>query len=246
MTQHIKKNIGRKGSTWSEAEVDILKQYYPVSPQTAYGMIKITFPGWERGYVALRAKAKAMRLSNMHNIGGHFVKGHIPWNKGKKVPIQDNAIKTQFKPGNIPANHRPVGSIVVRSRRNRFKRSGDPVKYQWIKIAEPNKWELLHRYLWKKEHGEFPKGKIIVFKNGNPLECCIDNLEAITRRENMIRNQNREKFKKTCEELTDKQIAGRLSYNDPEKRKYLMGQRDLLDIHRKSIQLKRIINKIES
>ena len=37
-------------------------------------------------------------------------------------------------------------------------------------------------------HGEIPKGLIIVFKDNNPMNCTIENLEAITRIENMRRN----------------------------------------------------------
>ncbi|MFH0757349.1 MAG: HNH endonuclease signature motif containing protein [Bacteroidota bacterium] len=113
-----------------------------------------------------------------------FQKGHTPVNKGKPMsPEQYEKSKhTFFKKGQLPVNLQPVGTITVRSNHRR-KRS-----YLYIKIAEPNKWLHLHRYIWEMEHGPIPKELNLVFKDGDFLNCQIDNLELITKAENMRRN----------------------------------------------------------
>ena len=67
---------------------------------------------------------------------GCFKKGLIPHNKGKKMPAETyQKVKgTMFKKGNIPKNHREVGS-------ERITVDG----YVEIKVAEPNKWKLKSR-----------------------------------------------------------------------------------------------------
>ena len=57
--------------------------------------------------------------------------------------------------------------------------------YVEIKISDPNKWQPKHRYLWEKENGKVPKGMILIFKDNNKLNVCLDNLILISRAENM-------------------------------------------------------------
>lgn len=67
-----------------------------------------------------------------------FQKGMIPANKGKKgfmSPEQYEKCKaTMFKKGQVPQNHKPVGS-------ERIYRYG----YVLVKVAEPNKWRPKHK-----------------------------------------------------------------------------------------------------
>ena len=111
-----------------------------------------------------------------------YKKGSLPWNKGIKG-LNFGGEETQFKKGHLPANTLYDGAITIRTdhihRQNR--------KYYWIRISL-NNWMMLHHYLWKKAGRKIPKGKCLAFKNGNPLDCRIGNLEIITRRENLDRN----------------------------------------------------------
>jgi hypothetical protein len=113
-----------------------------------------------------------------------YPKGHVPANKGKKMPahIYEKAKATMFKRGNIPQTHRPVGTI---SERSSHKREST---YLYVKIAEPNKWKMLHRLTWEKANGPIPRGMNLVFKDGDFRNCSLENLELITRAENMRRN----------------------------------------------------------
>ena len=115
---------------------------------------------------------------------GCFKKGNIPFNKGKKwdeymsINGRKNSLKTTFKKGNIPKNHRKVGS-------ERTNIDG----YIEIKVKEPNVWELKHRYLYKKNKGDIPKGYKIIFADGNKKNFNIDNLIMISNNEEMMMNK---------------------------------------------------------
>jgi hypothetical protein len=102
-----------------------------------------------------------------------FVKGQKPWSYGKKIGTRGRTAETQFKKGQMPYNHQPVGTILPVSTQPYLK----------IKIAEPNVWEFLHRHNWEKVNGKIPEGFVIYFKDQNPHNCAVENLELITRAE---------------------------------------------------------------
>lgn len=111
-----------------------------------------------------------------------FRKGHVPFNKGMKnfqellsPEKRARVIANRFKKGNLPKNHKPVGSERT-------------TKYGYIerKTQEPNKWELLHRIVWREHNGEIPKGYNIQFKDGDKTNCAIENLYIISRREQLV------------------------------------------------------------
>lgn len=75
----------------------------------------------------------------------------------------------KFKKGHIPKNTRKVGAERI------DKKSG----YVFIKVKEPNFWELKHRFIWEKEHGKMPEDSVIIFKDNNNKNCNIENLMLI-------------------------------------------------------------------
>lgn len=119
-------------------------------------------------------------------VGGRFEKGHNSFNKGKKwdefmsVDGQTNSLKTTFKKGHQPHNHRTIGS-------ERINKDG----YVEIKIAEPNKWQLKHRYVYEQAFGIIPKGKKLIFLDGNRLNISLSNLQIISNEQSLIMNQKR-------------------------------------------------------
>ena len=112
--------------------------------------------------------------------------GNVPANKGKKIHEYmspegiERSKATRFKKGNKPHNTREVHDISIRKDTN-------GQKYAHIKIADAN-WELLHRYIYKKEVGPIPPGMNVQFKDGNTQNFDIENLELISKQENMSRN----------------------------------------------------------
>lgn len=91
--------------------------------------------------------------------------------------MYEKAKHTMFKKGHTPRNEKPIGSEV-------FRADG----YWYVKVAE-KKWEHKHRVIWENQYGVIPKNLILVFKNGNPHDIRIENLELITRKEQVKRNR---------------------------------------------------------
>jgi len=107
-----------------------------------------------------------------------FKKGHKPWNTGTKGSTSRN--KTSFKKGMTPNNKVPIGTITQRTN----KRGNNDTR-NFIKIAEPSKWEPLAKYRWEKQNGNIPKGMIIHHKNRNKMDDTIQNLQLMTRKEHL-------------------------------------------------------------
>lgn len=107
--------------------------------------------------------------------GGAFVKGLEPHNKGKKMPpeIYARCKKTMFRKGNIPHNHREVGS----------ERTDDE-GYTMVKVAEPKKWRLKQRVIYEELHQvKLSSNDVIIFLDGNKQNFDKENLFRLTRAE---------------------------------------------------------------
>jgi len=120
--------------------------------------------------------------SNHHlssGLTGCFPKGNIPWNKGKHYQAGGRCAETQFKPGNMPHNHRPVGS-------ERISKDG----YIEVKVAEPKTWKGKHVVIWEQEHGPRPKGHKVIFADGNRRNFDPENLILVSSAELCRMNQN--------------------------------------------------------
>lgn len=172
-------------SNWTMQETELLIEYYP--HRSTKEVAFITGKSVPQCY----AKAFALQLHKTPeylateasgrlqkgNQATQFYKGHQPWNKGLKG-IQIGGQETQFKKGSIPANHKEVGSERI-----------DEDGYTYIKIAEHTRWVLKHRHIYEQHHGKLEPHMIVIFRDKNISNFEIDNLEAITKMENMERNR---------------------------------------------------------
>ena len=129
-------------------------------------------------------------LSRRHIIRfenhGRFEKGHVPANKGKKMPaaVYEKAKHTMFKKGHQPNNHREVGS-------ERINVDG----YAEIKVAEPNRWQLKHRVIYENYHNiKLKSTDVVIFLDGNKQNFGIENLALIDRGINAIMNHDSMRF----------------------------------------------------
>ena len=106
---------------------------------------------------------------------GRYQKGNIPSpNAGPKGPN-----KTSFKKGLVAHNLRVVGS-------ERISKDG----YIEIKVSsKKGNWSLKHRVVWEKHHGKLKPSDIVRFKDSDPLNCHISNLEKFNRAEHMELNR---------------------------------------------------------
>lgn len=125
-----------------------------------------------------------LQRNNLHSgRTGRFEAGLIPANKGRhwadymSPKSQARCRATTFKKGNRPQTWQPVGTEVT-----------DSDGYRKIKVAEPNRWKLLHRYIWEQANGPIPDGCNVTFLDGDRQNCSLENLVLMTRRENAVRN----------------------------------------------------------
>lgn len=125
-------------------------------------------------------KQKCIKLKIYTTNKGCFQKGHTPFNKGLKGYMGAN--KTSFKKGSIPPNTRKAGSISMRKDKNENS-------YMHIKVSEPNRWQMLHVYIWENKHGKIPKGYCVIFKDKNTLNVSLSNLMLVSRAELVRLNQ---------------------------------------------------------
>jgi len=125
------------------------------------------------------------RLNNKLAEAGkayRFKKGHTPANKGIKMSaeVRERIKHTWFEKGHEPHNTKHDGYISIRKDSH-----GRP--YAHIRISK-GKFDLLHRHIWERHYDPVPEGQIVAFKNGDTSDLRIENLELITREENMLRN----------------------------------------------------------
>lgn len=115
----------------------------------------------------------------MRNKKGQFVKGHQPWNKGMKGfrPSQE----TEFKEGVLVGKGHPSWTGGEQVMKN------DCV-YEW---SGANKRVRRPRKIYEEHHGPIPKGYVVIHKDHNRYNDDPSNLEAISRAENMKRNNHK-------------------------------------------------------
>ena len=166
---------------WTEGEKDFLRGY----------VLSHTWPeateefnkryGCDLSETAVRAAGKRFKIRTGRT--GQYEKGHVPANKGTHPPTVGRMAETQFKKGQVSQNHLPVGSVRVR----RSYKGKKP--YVWEKVAEPNKWRMKHVLEWERHNGPVPKGKIVVFADGDTLNTDISNLLLVSRSQHAVMNR---------------------------------------------------------
>ena len=147
-----------------------------------------------------------LRPGDMRGMGSRFRKGITPHNKGKKGwDAGGRSVETRYRKGNISGKAamllQPLGTERV---------TRDGIRQRKVRMDGPpqRRWKSVHSILWEDHNGPIPKGHIVVFRNGDRTDIRIDNLELITRAENMRRNT----IHKLPEELADLcRLKGRLT-----------------------------------
>jgi hypothetical protein len=127
------------------------------------------------------------------------------------------------------------------------------VPYYHIRISK-GVWEPLHRNIWKKANGEIPPKHIVIFKDGNTLNCELDNLELISKDANARRNDNPKKRQATfkakidagwdtgCKSLSESYVAGLITLrSDLDPKEIIEKYPELVILKRTQLQLNRLI-----
>lgn len=129
---------------------------------------------------------KAFRKNNhlISQYDGKFVKGTVPWSKGKtwnefmSEEGRRNSMATCFKSGDVPHNWVPIETELIKS-------DG----YLWRKVKDDagagiKNWKQVHILLWESAHGTIPEGHHITFKDGDRLHISLDNLAIVSYAQN--------------------------------------------------------------
>lgn len=140
--------------------------------------------------MGLRKTAEHIKRINRDNIDNlrihgkahQFSKGHVPANKGRKMSPEryERCRNTMFRKGHKPHNTRHDGAESIRMDKNGHR-------YIHVRIAE-GKWIPKHIQVWTQANGPVPNGCNIIFRDGDTLNCALENLECISDAELMRRN----------------------------------------------------------
>jgi hypothetical protein len=180
---------------WEPADDERMRREFPDTPsaelaarlgRTRHAVeARATVLGVHKSEAYLASPA-ACRLRRGDHVGAayRFKPGQVPPNKGLRRPgyAPGRMRETQFKKGN-PARWMPIGS----------RRLIDG--YVYIKLADvryvphTHNWFLEHVLDWEiANRRPLPPGHALRFRNGDRTDLRLDNLELVSRGDNMRRN----------------------------------------------------------
>lgn len=180
---------------WTAADEARLRALYPDTPMHHLMVIfeRTDRQIYEKAYsLGLKRSAEYLaspssgrtRPGSTRGGATRFQPGLVPWNKGLKgFKPGGRARETQFKPGQLPHNHNPIGH-------ERITREG----YLERKVTDTrvtrHDYVAVHRLVWEQHHGPIPPGHVVAFRDAAPrhTNITIDRLELIDRAELARRN----------------------------------------------------------
>lgn len=178
---------GTKIRKWTQQELDMLKAIYPDHSN------KYCSEYLHRSVYSIFQKAHKLGLRKTPEFArqqrecGQYKKGHVPFNKGmrhEEYMSEEGILRCResfFKDGNIipnAINYRPDGFECIRNEHGK--------RYIWIKPAGRHMIPK-HRWLWEQAHGPIPEGYFVMFKDGDSMNCVLENLLLVNRPEHMRR-----------------------------------------------------------
>lgn len=178
-----------KRKFWTDQELKILSEMYPDhytidianklnrSVRSVYSMANIKGLKKSPAFFEMELSIQAERLKIV-GTKSRYQKGREPENKGSKMnpEIYAKLKPTMFKKGHKPHN-------LKYDNHERINVDG----YHEVRVSE-GKYVAKHRLLWENINGPIPKGMAIIFKDRNPNNITIENLEMVSRDQLMVRN----------------------------------------------------------
>jgi hypothetical protein len=181
------------GRLWTEKEVDVLRQHYPTT--RAKDLLPL-LPGRTVAQICDKANSSGIkktpetiaetsrRAMENPNHGGRkclFHSEQTPWNKGVPYVAGGRSAETRFKPGQKPRMWHPIGHERVTYEGYLQRKMADTgvTRRDYVNV---------HHLIWREAGNDIPPGHILIFRDGNKANFALENLELITRKENMRRN----------------------------------------------------------
>jgi len=180
---------------WSAAEDDRLRSIYSDMPTSEVAKILgrsicgVNGHAQKLGLVKTQAyldspAACRLRRSPNPGIAFRFPKGHVPANKGMRMPgwAPGRMAETEFKKGQVSRNAMPMWS---------FRMVDGYLMLKTGKAhAAPNTgWEYVHRLIWEQANGPLPHWTLarLWWKDGDHLNCALSNLELLAGKDHVAR-----------------------------------------------------------
>lgn len=198
-----------RNGTWSESE----KQYLIDNWQTKTR---------NEMAIALGRSPSAIKSMGQKEMGLKKTSASV------KAILKRSTNRSQFKKGNLPYNTIYGDEQVVRIRKNK-----NGPAYKWIRIGF-RQWKQYHIWIWEQANGPVPDDHLITFRNGDQMDCQLENLELTTRQEHAIRHS-------ASLNLTDNFVVNTIVYRDKELKAEVLKHPELIELQRTKIQLNRII-----
>lgn len=180
MTSQAKAKPTRRASDLTSEQVELIAKLYPDHTNSELAA-QFDLPIYSVKNLATRL---GLRKTSEHMQSTakqtQFKKGHTTWNKGKSHPTHPNTAKHQFKKGQTPHNHQPIGTTRISD------------GYLQVKTADTGNtvqdYQPVHHLVWIEKNGPIPTDHCIIFKDKDRSNIEPDNLECISRQELMTRN----------------------------------------------------------
>ncbi len=136
-----------------------------------------------------------------------FRKGNVPHNAGKKGwSGGGQSILTRFKPGQLPQQTLPLGTL-------RMTKDGLLERKVSDSGAKRQQWRPVQQLVWIKHHGAIPTGHVVAFREGQHSveleQITIERLELLSRADLMKRNSVHTRYPKEIVRLI--QLRGALN-----------------------------------
>ena len=214
---------------WSSDHITYLEENFRTLSYPAIAKYLDRRPGTVAGMafkLGLKRTPQEQKAIDEKYNTGCFKPGSVPANKGLKGVSYEGCRATQFRKGQLPKNTLHNGAITIRN-------DNRGVPQQYIRVAL-SRWVYLSRWTWEQYYGPIPKGMLVAFKDKNTLNCAVENLELITRKQNALRNSG-------SVALTDRYVASTMTHRNPDLRQEILQMPELISLKRTLILLNRSI-----
>jgi len=183
---------GRSPQYWTPEEIAILRELYPwmrsadIGARLGRSRTMVLAKAWAIGLRKTKEAIsdmteKAMADPNHGGRRSQFKAGEEPWNKGQHYSPGGRSVETRFKPGQVAVNWAPIGT-------ERLRTDGYLERKMTDTGVTRRDFVLVHHLVWRAAGRDIPHNHVVTFKDGDKMNFDLDNLELISRADNMRRN----------------------------------------------------------